>query len=196
MVVTLAGAPPLSALAGAVPGSGLGQTLWLLGMALFIVSFTMGGLNYVATILNLRTRGMSMMRLPFVVWTYLVSSILGLLAFPALTAAAIMLLFDRHFGTSFFVPSGVFIGGSVTPHEGGTPLLWQHLFWFLGHPEVYVLALPALGITFDVLAPFIRKPIFGWVSMAEVPMLLAVSGVPLPSNLAKRSGSPATSHPC
>ncbi len=154
--------PPLSAVEQAIPGSGWGQTLWLLGMALFIASFTMGGLNYFATVLNLRTRGMSMMRLPVTIWTMFMAAILGLLAFPPLTAAAIMLLFDRHGGTSFFLPAGLFFGNKLLPHAGGTPLLWQHLFWFLGHPEVYVLLLPALGIAFDVLAPFIRKPIFGY----------------------------------
>lgn len=154
--------PPLSALAQAVPGSGMGQTLWLLAMALFIASFTMGSLNFVATILNLRTRGMSMMRLPLTVWSLFIASVLGLLAFPALTAAAIMLLFDRHFGTSFFLPSGLFFGNQLLPHQGGTPLLWQHLFWFLGHPEVYVLVLPALGIAFDILPAFTRRPVFGY----------------------------------
>ncbi len=154
--------PPLSAVEQAIPGSGLGQTLWLLGMALFIVSFTMGGLNYFVTVLNLRAKGMRMMRLPVTVWAMFLAAILGLLAFPALTAAAIMLLFDRHGGTSFFLPSGLFFGNQLLPHQGGTPLLWQHLFWFLGHPEVYVLLLPALGIAFEVLAPFIRKPIFGY----------------------------------
>ncbi|MBI4459716.1 MAG: cbb3-type cytochrome c oxidase subunit I [Acidobacteria bacterium] len=153
--------PPLSAIAQAIPGSGMGQTLWITGMALFIVSFTMGGLNYFATIVNSRAKGMSFMRLPMTTWTLFLATIIGLLAFPPLTAAAILLLFDRHGGTSFFLPSGLFFGNQVLAHEGGTPLLWQHLFWFLGHPEVYVLILPALGIAFDVLAPFIRKPIFG-----------------------------------
>ena len=154
--------PPLSAVPEASPGSGMGQTFWLLGMALFIVSFTMGGLNYFATVVNLRTKGMSMMRLPVTIWCMFVAAILGLLAFPPLTAAAILLLFDRHGGTSFFLPAGLFFGDKLLPHAGGTPLLWQHLFWFLGHPEVYVLLLPALGIAFDVLPPFIRKPIFGY----------------------------------
>ncbi|MBI4583913.1 MAG: cbb3-type cytochrome c oxidase subunit I [Planctomycetes bacterium] len=154
--------PPLSALKEAVPGSGLGQTLWLLGMALFIASFTMGGLNFLTTILNLRTKGMSMMRLPLVVWTFLISTILGLLSFPALTAAAIMLLLDRHAGTSFFMPAGIVIGEKVLSHGGGTPLLFQHLFWFLGHPEVYVLVLPAVGIAFEVIAAFARRPPFGY----------------------------------
>ncbi|MBI4467821.1 MAG: cbb3-type cytochrome c oxidase subunit I [Acidobacteria bacterium] len=154
--------PPLSAVEHAIPGSGMGQTLWLLGMALFIASFTMGGLNYVATILNLRTHGLSMMRLPSFIWTMLIASIVGLLAFPPLTAAAVLLLFDRHGGTSFFLPSGLFFGKQVLEHAGGTPLLWQHLFWFLGHPEVYVLVLPALGITLEILPTFTRKPIFGY----------------------------------
>ncbi len=154
--------PPLSAVEQAIPGSGLGQTLWLLGMALFIVSFTMGGLNFFTTILNLRARGLSLMRLPLTIWTLFLAAILGLLAFPPLTAAALMLLLDRHGGSSFFLPAGLFFGNKLLPHEGGTPLLWQHLFWFLGHPEVYILLLPALGIAFDVLAPFTRKPVFGY----------------------------------
>jgi cytochrome c oxidase subunit 1 len=154
--------PPLSAVPEAAPGSGLGQTLWILAVALFIASFTMGGLNYVTTIFNLRARGMSMMRLPLTVWSLLIASIIGLLAFPPLTAAAIMLLFDRHLGTSFYLPSGLVVAGKLLPNGGGSPLLWQHLFWFLGHPEVYVLILPALGITFDVLVPFARRPAFGY----------------------------------
>ena len=153
--------PPLSAVREAVPGSQWGQTLWILGMALFIVSFTMGGLNFVVTILNERTKGMTMMRLPMTIWTLFIASALGLLAFPPLTAAAILLLFDRHFGTSFYLPAGMFFGNKLLPHAGGTPLLWQHLFWFLGHPEVYVLLLPALGVVLDVLPAFTRKPIFG-----------------------------------
>ena len=154
--------PPLSAVKSAVPGSGLGQTLWLLGMALFIVSFTMGGLNFVVTVLNLRARGMSMLRLPMTTWTLFISSVIGLLAFPPLTAAAIMLLFDREAGTSFYLTSGLVFSNSVQPHAGGSPLLWQHLFWFLGHPEVYVLVLPAIGVAFDVLAPMVRRPAFGY----------------------------------
>jgi cytochrome c oxidase subunit I len=154
--------PPLSAVKEAIPGSGLGQTLWILGMAFFIASFTMGGLNFVTTVLNLRTKGMSMFRLPMTVWTMFISSILGLLAFPPLTAAAILLLFDRELGTSFFLPTGLVFGDKVLSHQGGSPLLWQHLFWFLGHPEVYILILPAVGIAFDVMAPFIRKPVFGY----------------------------------
>jgi cytochrome c oxidase subunit 1 len=167
--------PPLSAVKEAVPGSQWGQTLWLIGMALFIASFTMGGLNYVATVLNLRTRGMSMMRLPVTIWTLFIASVIGLLSFPPLTAAAIMLIFDRHFGTSFFLPSGLFFGNKLLEHQGGTPLLWQHLFWFLGHPEVYVLILPALGIVMDILPVFTRKPVFGY--RMTVYSLIAIAGL-------------------
>ena len=154
--------PPLSAIASASPGSGLDQTVWLLSMALFIVSFTMSGLNYIATIFSMRAPGMSMMRMPLTVWSYFISAILGVLAFPPLTAAAIMLLFDRHLGTSFFLPGGLVVANQLLPHQGGSPLLWQHLFWFLGHPEVYVLILPALGIGADILPVFTRKPVFGY----------------------------------
>jgi len=169
--------PPLSAIKEAVPGSGLGQTLWILSIALFIVSFTMGGLNYVTTILNLRARGMSLMRMPLVVWCLLISAAIGLLAFPPLTAAAIMLLFDRHAGSSFFLPGGLYVAGKLLPNSGGTPLLWQHLFWFLGHPEVYVLILPALGMTFDVLAPFTRRPIFGYRVTVYSLLVIALLGM-------------------
>jgi cytochrome c oxidase subunit 1 len=165
--------PPLSAVQTAVPGSGWGQTLWLLALALFIVSFTMGSLNFVTTIINMRAVGMSLFRMPLIIWTLFISSILGLLAFPALTAAAIMLLMDRHLGSSFYIPSGVYIAGTLLPNEGGSPLLWQHLFWFLGHPEVYVLILPALGTTFEILAPFTRRPIFGY--RVTVYSLLAIA---------------------
>ncbi len=154
--------PPLSAVRSAVPGSNWGQTWWIVGMALFIVSFTMGGLNFVTTILDQRTKGMSMMRMPLLTWALFIASIIGLLTFPALLAAAILLLFDRHFGTSFYLPSGLYFGNHLLPNKGGTPLLWQHLFWFLGHPEVYVLILPALGITLDLLPVFTRKPVFGY----------------------------------
>jgi cytochrome c oxidase subunit 1 len=154
--------PPLSAVAAAVPGSQMGQSIWILSMALFIASFTMSGLNIVATVFSVRAPGLSMMRLPLTVWAYFIASILGLLAFPPLTAAAVMLLLDRHAGTSFFLPSGLVVGSKLLSNTGGSPLLWQHLFWFLGHPEVYVLVLPALGIACDVLPAFTRKPIFGY----------------------------------
>ena len=169
--------PPLSAIAEAVPGSGMGQTVWLLAMAVFIVSFTMGGLNFVATILNLRAPGMSLMRMPMTTWTLFFASVLGLLSFPALTAAAIMLLLDRVGGTSFFLPAGLVFSGRVLDYQGGTPLLFQHLFWFLGHPEVYVLVLPAIGIAFDVVATFGRRPVFGYRTTVWSLVVVSVLGM-------------------
>ena len=154
--------PPLSALRAAVPGSQMGQTLWLVSLAILIIAFLFGSLNYITTILQMRTRGMSMTRLPLTVWALFFTAILMLFSFPVLFAAAIMLLFDRTAGTSFFVPSGLVVGGQVIQHTGGNPLLWQHLFWFLGHPEVYVLILPPMGIVSEVLANNARKPIFGY----------------------------------
>jgi cytochrome c oxidase subunit 1 len=118
---------------------------------------------------------MKLLRMPLTVWSLLIASIIGLLAFPPLTAAAIMLLFDRHLGTSFYLPEGLYIAGELLTNSGGSPLLWQHLFWFLGHPEVYVLILPALGITFDVLVPFVRRPAFGY--RMTVYCLLAIAGL-------------------
>jgi cytochrome c oxidase subunit 1 len=167
--------PPLSAVSSAVPGSQMGQSIWLLSMALFIASFTMSGLNIVATVFCLRTPGLSLMRLPLTVWSYFVASIVGLLAFPPLTAAAVMLLLDRHAGTSFFLPSGLIIANRLLPNTGGSPLLWQHLFWFLGHPEVYVLILPALGVVFEIIPAFTRRPVFGY--RLSVWSLVAVGGL-------------------
>ena len=166
--------PPLSAVWEAIPGSGWGQSIWLLAMALFIASFTMGGLNYVVTILNHRTKGMTFRRLPVTIWSLFIASAIGLLAFPPLVAAAVMLLFDRHLGSSFFLPTGLYFN-TLLPNQGGTPLLWQHLFWFLGHPEVYVLILPALGLTFDILPVFSRKPIFGY--RITTMCLIAIAGL-------------------
>lgn len=154
--------PPLSAVKEAVAGSAMGQTFWILGMALFIVSFTMGGLNYFVTIINMRAPGMTWSRLPMTIWSFFVATCIGLVAFPPLTAAAVMLLFDRHAGTSFFLPAGLFFGSKILPNSGGVPLLWQHLFWFLGHPEVYVLIIPAWGIAFDILSTFSRRGTFGY----------------------------------
>ena len=154
--------PPLSAVRSAVPGSLWGQTLWIVALALFMISFSMGAINVITTILELRVKGMTLFRMPLTIWSYLISSGLGLLSFPALLAASILLLCDRHFGTSFYLPGGLFFGKKLLANEGGTPLLWQHLFWFLGHPEVYVLALPAWGIVLDLIAVFARKAVFGY----------------------------------
>jgi cytochrome c oxidase subunit 1 len=156
--------PPLSALPQAIPGSGLGMTLWLVSMILFIASTLLGGINYIATIVNLRTRGMKMTRLPLTIWAFLVAAVLGLLSFPVLLGAETMLLFDRLLGTSFYL-SDIYIGGKPLENIGGSPILYEHLFWFLGHPEVYIVFLPALGIISEVIATQSRKPIFGYRAM-------------------------------
>ena len=156
--------PPLSAVPEAISGSGLGMTLWLVSMSLFIVSSLLGGLNYIVTVLNLRTKGMTMTRLPLTVWALLVTAILGVLSFPVLLSAALLLIFDRSFGTSFFL-SDILVQGEVLSHAGGNPILFQHLFWFLGHPEVYIVLLPALGLTSEIIATNSRKPIFGYRAM-------------------------------
>jgi cytochrome c oxidase subunit 1 len=156
--------PPLSALEQAIPGSGLGMTLWLISMTFFIVSSLLGGINYITTVINLRTKGMSFSRLPLTIWAFFLTAVIGLLSFPVLFAAALLLVFDRSFGTSFYL-SDIYIGGEALPNTGGSPVLYQHLFWFLGHPEVYIVLLPALGITSEVIATNSRKPIFGYKAM-------------------------------
>lgn len=156
--------PPLSALPQAMPGSGLGMTLWLVAMSFFIVSSLIGALNYIVTIFNLRTKGMSMDRMPLTMWAFLVTAIIGVLSFPVLLAAALLLIMDRSFGTAFYL-SDIFIGGEALDVTGGSPILFQHLFWFLGHPEVYIVLLPALGITSEIISTNARKPIFGYKAM-------------------------------
>lgn len=164
--------PPLSALPQAISGSGMGMTLWLVSMVLFIVSALLGGINYVATIINLRTEGMTMTRLPLTIWAFLITAILGILSFPVLVAAALLLVFDRSFGTSFYL-SDIFIDGAPLPHVGGSPVLFQHLFWFLGHPEVYIVLLPALGLASEVISVNSRKPIFGYKAMIGSMLVIA-----------------------
>ncbi len=156
--------PPLSALPQAIGGSGTGMTLWLISMAIFIASSLMGSLNYIVTVINLRTKGMSMTRLPLTIWTFFVTAIIGLISFPVLLSAALLLIMDRSFGTSFFL-SDIYIAGEVLHYQGGSPVLFEHLFWFLGHPEVYIVILPAMGIVSEVLATNSRKPIFGYRAM-------------------------------
>ncbi len=164
--------PPLSALPQAIPGSGLGMTLWLVSMAIFIASSLLGSLNYIVTILNLRTKGMTMTRLPLTIWAFLVTAILGVISFPVLLSAALLLIFDRSFGTSFYL-SDIYIGGQVLEHSGGSPILFEHLFWFLGHPEVYIVLLPSLGITSEIVSTMSRKPIFGYRAM--ITSILAIA---------------------
>jgi len=164
--------PPLSALPEAMPGSGMGMTLWLVSMTFFIVSSLLGALNYIVTVLNLRTKGMSMTRLPLTIWAFFVTAIIGVLSFPVLFSAALLLLFDRSLGTSFYL-SDIMVAGEVLQNQGGSPVLYQHLFWFLGHPEVYIILLPALGISSEVISTNARKPIFGYRAM--VGSILAIA---------------------
>lgn len=156
--------PPLSALGQASEGSKLGMDFWLISMALFIVSSLLGGLNYISTILNLRTKGMSMTRMPLTMWAIFFTAVLGVLSFPVLLSGAVLLLFDRNLGTSFFL-SEIVVKGEVLPNEGGSAILFQHLFWFLGHPEVYIILLPAMGMVSEILSVNSRKPIFGYLAM-------------------------------
>ena len=168
--------PPLSALPQAISGSGLGMTLWLVSMALLIVSLLLGGVNYVSTVINLRTKGMYPLRMPLTIWSFLFAAILGLLSFPVLLAAALLLIFDRSFGTSFYL-SNIYIGGEALPNIGGSALLYQHLFWFLGHPEVYIVMLPGLGICSEVLSTNARRPIFGYKTMVYALALISFLSV-------------------
>lgn len=156
--------PPISVLEDAVPGSGLGMTLWLMSMAVFIASSLLGSLNYIVTILNLRTKGMKMTRMPLTIWAFFVTAVLGVLSFPVLLSAAVLLLMDRGFDTSFYL-SDIHINNVALDQSGGSSILYQHLFWFLGHPEVYIVLLPALGITSEIVATNARKPIFGYRAM-------------------------------
>ncbi len=165
--------PPLSALHQAGQGSQIGMDLWLISMAMFIVSSLLGGLNYIATILNMRTKGMSMTRMPLTMWAILFTAILGVLSFPVLLSGAILLLFDRNLGTSFYL-SDIYIAGQALPNEGGSAILFQHLFWFLGHPEVYIILLPAMGMVSEILSVNSRKPIFGYMAMVGSLFAIAI----------------------
>jgi len=156
--------PPLSALPQAVSGSGFGMTLWLISMTIFIASSLIGSLNYIVTIINLRTQGMTMTRMPLTIWAFFVTAILGVLSFPVLLSAALLLTMDRLMGTSFYL-SDIIVGGEMLTNHGGSPILYQHLFWFLGHPEVYIVLLPALGLSSEIIATNSRKPIFGYKAM-------------------------------
>ncbi len=159
--------PPLSALDEIVgPGQGTGQSLWIVSIGIFSIASLLGALNFIVTTIDLRAKGMSMMRLPLTCWAWFVTAILGLLAFGVLLAAGVLLLLDRHAGTSFFVPGGLVVSDQLIDHKGGSPLLWQHLFWFFGHPEVYIAILPGMGVVSHILSTFSRKPIFGYKAMA------------------------------
>ena len=163
--------PPQAILPG-TPGAGWGIILMLVSLAFFIIGFTMGGLNYVVTVLQARTRGMTLMRMPLTIWGIFMATVLALLAFPALFVSAIMMLLDMTLGTSFFMPAIVSMGQQLD-HTGGSPVLFQHLFWFFGHPEVYIVALPAFGIVSDLLAVNARKNIFGYRMMVWAIVIIA-----------------------
>jgi len=165
--------PPLSALGDASIGSKIGMDLWLTSMALFVVSQLLGGLNYISTILNMRTKGMSMTKMPLTIWSFFFTAVLGVLSFPVLLSGFILLLFDRHAGTSFYL-SELFVAGKALSNEGGSAILYQHLFWFLGHPEVYIIILPAMGMVSEVLAVNARKPIFGYLAMVGSMFAIAI----------------------
>ena len=164
--------PPLSALFDAAPGSGTGQTLWLVGVTFVGVSSMMGSVNYMTTIIQMRAPGMTMFRLPMTIWAMFITAVLQAFALPVLTAAGFMQLMDRLFGTGFFIPEGLVVNNSAAASGGGQPLLWQHLFWFYSHPAVYIMILPAMGMVSDMLACFARKPIFGYK-----PMVFSIAGI-------------------
>jgi cytochrome c oxidase subunit 1 len=166
------GYPPLSALANAGPGQGMGMNLWIISIAIFCIGSLLGALNFITTLLNMRTRGMSLMRMPLTCWAWFTTAVLALLSFPVLLGAGILLLLDRLAGTSFFIPGGLYLTGVLSGtspnfplHTGGSPILWQHLFWFFGHPEVYIAILPGMGATSHILSTFARKPVFGYRAM-------------------------------
>ena len=168
------GYAPLSALRS-MPGEELGADLWITSIAIFCVGALMGALNFITTTLDMRAKGMTMMRMPLTVWSWFITAILGLLAFGVLLSAGILLLMDRNLGTSFFVPL-VTLNGQLTGHKGGSPLLWQHLFWFFGHPEVYIAILPAMGLCSQLLSVFSRKPIFGYKAMVYAMLSIGFLG--------------------
>jgi len=156
--------PPLSALPKAMPGSEEGMTLWLISMVCFVASSLMGGINYVSTVLNMRTKGMDLWKMPLSIWAFFLTAVLGVLSFPVLVAGVVLLIFDRSMGTSFYL-SDIVLNGKVMPFEGGSPILFEHLFWFLGHPEVYIVIMPAMGISSEIMSVNSRKPIFGYHAM-------------------------------
>src|ERR1700752_249974 len=169
------GYPPLSAVPTAGPGEGPGADMWIISIALFCIGALMSALNFITTTLDMRARGMSMMRMPLTCWAWFITAILGLLAFGVLLSGGILLLMDRNLGTSFFVPL-VTVNGQLTGHKGGSPLLWQHLFWFFGHPEVYIAILPAMGLCSQLLSVFSRKPIFGYKAMVYAMLSIGLLG--------------------
>jgi cytochrome c oxidase subunit 1 len=172
------GYAPLSALGDrAGPGQGTGVLLWITSIALFCIASLLGALNFITTMLNMRARGMSLMRLPLTCWAWFTTAVLALLSFPVLLAAGILLLLDHLAGTSFFIPGNEYVSGQlVKEHSGGSPILWQHLFWFFGHPEVYIAILPGMGLTSHILSTFARKPVFGYRAMVYAIFAIGLLG--------------------
>ncbi|HXX45610.1 MAG TPA: cbb3-type cytochrome c oxidase subunit I [Candidatus Acidoferrales bacterium] len=159
--------PPLSGLGDITgPGEGMGQSLWVASVLIFCVASLLGSINFISTTIDMRAPGMTLTRMPLTVWAWLVTAILSLLAFAVLFAGGILLVLDRVAATSFFLPAGLVVSGEFQTHGGGSPLLWQHLFWFFGHPEVYIAILPGMGVVSHILANFSRKPVFGYRAMA------------------------------
>lgn len=169
--------PPLSAVPAAGPGQGMGMDLWLASLAIFCIGSSIGAVVALTTIVGERCRGMSLMRMPLTVWSWFVNSILILLAFSVLFAAVVMLFCDRHLGTSFFVPMNDLVNGAIVGHGDGSPLLWLHLFWFFGHPEVYISILPGMGLVSSLLANFSRRPVLGYRMMAVTTVLIGGLGL-------------------
>ncbi|HXY00399.1 MAG TPA: cbb3-type cytochrome c oxidase subunit I [Candidatus Limnocylindrales bacterium] len=169
------GYAPLSAVQSTGPGEGLGADLWVISIAIFCIGALMGALNFITTTLDMRAKGMSLMRMPLTCWAWFITAILGLLAFGVLLSGGILLLLDRNIGTSFYVPL-ITVNGQLTGHKGGSPLLWQHLFWFFGHPEVYIAILPAMGLASQLLSVFSRKPIFGYKAMVYAMLSIGFFG--------------------
>jgi cytochrome c oxidase subunit 1 len=169
--------PPLSGLGDITgPGEGAGQTLWIVSILIFCVGSILSSINFIATTIDMRAEGMDLMRLPLTVWAWFFTAVLILLSFSVLLASGVLLLLDRSFGTSFFIPAGLVVTGQLQTHSGGSPLLWQHLFWFFGHPEVYIAILPGMGVTSQVLATFSRKPIFGYRAMVVTLGMIGLLG--------------------
>jgi len=171
------GYPPLSAVGQiAGPGQGLGLDLWIVSIALFSVASLMGAINFITTIIDLRAPGMTLLRMPLTTWGWFVTATISLFAFAVLLAAGILLLLDRNLHTSFFLPAGLVISDRALDHKGGSPILWQHLFWFFGHPEVYIAILPGMGVVSTVLSVFSRRPVFGYRAMVFAMMAIASLG--------------------
>ena len=169
--------PPFSAIDAAGPGQALGMDLWLVSLAIFCISSWLAAVNFLVTIVGGRCEGMALMRMPLTVWSWLVASLLVLVSFSVLLAALLLLFSDRHFGTSFFIPMGDLVAGHVHMQGDGSPLLWLHLFWFFGHPEVYIAVLPGMGITSSLLANFSRRPVFGYPMMTATTVLIGLLGL-------------------